>query len=156
MVGGGAAALTGLVFVGLSLNVTALTGDAMHRNRAIGTLTGFGAAFVTCALMLMGSQSYRTMGVDWLTVAVVAGIVHVRGIRFAAQSGVSRVGHSRGRFVFGTGCYLAEIVGAALMVADREAGIFVAATAMTILIAYMITGAWLLIVGVGDRLPSTQ
>lgn len=42
------------------------------------------------------------------------------------------------------------------MVADREAGIFVAATAMTILIAYMITGAWLLIVGVGDRLPSTQ
>src|SRR6266498_5943032 len=39
-VGGGAAALTGLVFVAMSLNVAVIAQDATHRYRAIGTLTG--------------------------------------------------------------------------------------------------------------------
>ncbi len=39
-VGGGAAALTGLVFVAMSLNVSVIARDATHRYRAIGTLTG--------------------------------------------------------------------------------------------------------------------
>lgn len=38
MVGGGAAALTGLVFVALSLNLEIIVKDLTHRNRAIGTL----------------------------------------------------------------------------------------------------------------------
>jgi len=42
MVGGGAAALTGLVFVALSLNLNVVTQDATHRYRAIGTLASTG------------------------------------------------------------------------------------------------------------------
>ena len=37
MVGGGAAALTGLVFVAMSLNLAMIAQDATHRFRAIGT-----------------------------------------------------------------------------------------------------------------------
>src|SRR6266581_765007 len=54
MVGGGAAALTGLVFVAMSLNVAVIAQDPTHRYRAIGTLTGFTAAFVICSLAVMG------------------------------------------------------------------------------------------------------
>ncbi len=58
MVGGGAAALTGLVFVALSLNLESIAKDATHRYRAIGTLAGFTAAFIMCALVLMGNQNH--------------------------------------------------------------------------------------------------
>ena len=44
MVGTGAAALTGLVFVAMSLNVAAITQDATHRYRAVGNLTGLTAS----------------------------------------------------------------------------------------------------------------
>lgn len=57
MVGGGAAVLTGLVFVAMSLNVHEINRDATHRYRAIGTLTGFTSAFVICSLVLMGGQN---------------------------------------------------------------------------------------------------
>ena len=43
MVGGGAAALTGLVFVALSLNLEVIAHDTTHTHRAIGTLAGFAA-----------------------------------------------------------------------------------------------------------------
>lgn len=49
MVGGAAAALTGLVFVALSLNLEIVVRDATHRHRAIGTLTNFAGIFVLCA-----------------------------------------------------------------------------------------------------------
>jgi hypothetical protein len=45
MVGGAAAALSGLVFVALSINLTTIASDATHRYRAIGTLNGYVSAF---------------------------------------------------------------------------------------------------------------
>jgi hypothetical protein len=64
MVGGGAAALTGLVFVAMSLNLESITRDATHRYRAIGTLAGFAAAFAICALALMGGQDGLAVGLE--------------------------------------------------------------------------------------------
>ena len=58
MVGGAAAALTGLVFVALSLNLDVVVRDATHRYRAIGTMTNFAGIFVLCALALMGGQNH--------------------------------------------------------------------------------------------------
>lgn len=46
MVGGGAAALTGLVFVAMSLNLEAIVKEVTHRHRAISTLAGFTTVFV--------------------------------------------------------------------------------------------------------------
>jgi energy-converting hydrogenase Eha subunit G len=43
MVGGGVAALTGLVFVALSLNVEDMTEEATHKWRSINTLAGLTA-----------------------------------------------------------------------------------------------------------------
>lgn len=55
MVGSGSAALAGLVFVAMSINLHIITSDPTHRNRAIGTLTGFTAVFLICALTLVGN-----------------------------------------------------------------------------------------------------
>ncbi len=53
-VGGASAALTGLVFVAMSLNPSVIAQDATHRYRAVGTLAGFTAIFVICGLAVIG------------------------------------------------------------------------------------------------------
>jgi hypothetical protein len=80
MVGGGAAALTGLVFVAMPLNIDVIAQDATHRYRAIGTFAGFTAAFMTCALVLLGSQGHVAVGYEWLAVAILSAVLYVNGI----------------------------------------------------------------------------
>ena len=156
MVGGGAAVLTGLVFVAMSLNVSVITQDATHRYRAIGTLTGITAAFVICSLALMGGQDHRAVGIEWFVVAAIAAVVYVYGyvqaIRLGGSGGSLRVS----RVVGGAACSLAQLVGAALLIAGHIAGLYVAAVALIMLLAFMISGAWLLIVGVSERQPKHQ
>ena len=71
MVGGGAAALAGLVFIAMSINLATITQDATHRHRAIATLTGFTAVFMVCAFALIGHQNFQSIGVEWLVVTLV-------------------------------------------------------------------------------------
>jgi hypothetical protein len=148
MVGGGAAALTGLVFVALSLNLAVIAQDATHRYRAIGTLTGFTAAFIICALVLMGNQNHLVVGVEWLAVSTIAAAIYVYGYIQTLKTGRSSAGLRLNRLVGYTACYIAEIVGAIMLILGYIAGSYVAAIAMTILLAFLISGAWLLIVGV--------
>jgi hypothetical protein len=140
--------LTGLVFVAMSLNLRVIDQDATHRYRAIGTLTGFMAIFITCALVLMGGQNHKAVGVEWLVVAGVAGVIHVNGYVRAMRGGESSLGLGPDRLVVGTACYVAEVVGAIVLLCGTIAGLYLAAIAMTFLVAFMTSGAWLLIVGV--------
>jgi hypothetical protein len=155
-VGGGAAALTGLVFVALSLNLDAAARDATHRYRAIGTLTGFVSAFVVCSLALMGHQGHVAVGAEWLTAAAAAGGVYVYGYVQAVRVGQSDVGLGLPRLAAGTAFYIGEIVGAAIFIAGYRAGPYIAATSMVALLAWMITGAWLLIMGAPHLRPGAH
>ncbi len=148
MVGGGAAALTGLVFVAMTLNLASITRDATHRYRAIGTLAGFTAIFMICALALMGGQDHRAVGIEWLVVAAIAAVIYVNGYVQALRSGGSSAGLGIVRLVSGTACYVAEIAGAIVLAAGQVAGLYIASVAMVAFIAFSISGAWLLIVGV--------
>jgi hypothetical protein len=57
LVGTGAAALTGLVFVAMSINLKGVTKDATHTYRAINMLSGFTPVFLISGLALMGHQT---------------------------------------------------------------------------------------------------
>ena len=149
-VGGAAAVLTGLVFVAMSINQDDVTRDATHRYRAIGTLTGMISVFVICSLALMGGQGHVTIGVEWATVAAIGIGVYVYGYVQAIRKGESNVGLRVGRLTSGTALYIAEIAGALGLIAGRVAGLYVAAVSMLILLVWMISGAWLLIVGVSS------
>lgn len=151
MVGGAAAALTGLVFVAMSLNIDVVTQDATHRWRAIGTLAGFTGVFMICSLGVMGGQDHRDVGLEWLLVAGITAIVYVYGYVQAIRLGGSPVGLRSHRLVGGTALYIAEISGAALLLAGSIAGLYLAAVAMVMLLAFMISGAWLLIVGISEH-----
>jgi hypothetical protein len=148
MVGGAAAALAGLVFVALSLNLDAVMRDATHRYRAVGTLTNFLGIFAVCALALMGGQHHAAVGTEWLLASTGAGVVYVYGYLRARTAGGSQTTLSLLRAVSGAGLYLAQIVGSILLLLDVTAGLYIAALAMVILTVYSVSGAWLLLVGV--------
>src|ERR1700677_3655814 len=79
LVGTGAATLTGLVFVAISLNLKAIVVDATHRYRAINTLTGLALVFMRCALVLMGAQNHQSIGAELFVVAGMSAAVFGRG-----------------------------------------------------------------------------
>jgi hypothetical protein len=157
MVGGSAAVLLGLVFVALSLNVIVITQDAAHRYRAIDTLSGMAGVFVICALVLMGGQDHIAVGIEWLVVATISVAVYVHGYVQAVRRGGSVAWLLKRRVVALAVLYVGQLVGAALLVADQVAGLYVAAVAMVASLAFMISGAWLLVVGVtsASRTPET-
>jgi len=150
-VGGASAALTGLVFVAMSLNPGLIAEDATHRHRAVGTISGFTAIFVVCALGVMGGQDHRAVGLEWLVVSAAATAVYVYGYVQAIRLGESSVGLRSRRLIGGTALHLIEIAGAALLLSGFIAGLYVAAISMVGLLAYMISGAWLLIMGVSPQ-----
>jgi len=145
MVGSGVAALTGLVFVALSLNVSEMTKDATHKYRSINTLAGLTAVFVRCGLVLMGGQSHTAVGIELFTIASMGVISFWYGFgqafRFEAHP-------SKQRLAAGSCLYVAELAGAAVLALGSITGLYIAAAAMLLNVAFMISAAWLLVVGV--------
>lgn len=148
MVGGGAAALAGLVFIAMSINLPIITRDTTHKNRAVATLTGFTAVFMICAFALIGNQNSQWVGVEWLIFSLITAITYIRAYLRAKKTGGSSVGLSIGRFIAGNTCFVAEIIGSVLLISGYIAGLYVASVAMVLSFAFFISGAWLLIIGV--------
>src|SRR5438128_1493135 len=87
MVGGGAAALTGLVFVAMSLHLDQIALNVAHRHRARTVLTGLTAVFIRCALVLMAGQSAQAVALELILVLVgVASILYLSHRQATAAS----------------------------------------------------------------------
>jgi len=153
MVGSGAAALAGLIFVATAINLDVILGNATHRNRAINMLSGFTAVFMACGLGLVGDQRLGVLGVEWLVLWLIATAIFVRGYVVALKAGMSSIGLSAPRLAGGTLCYLAEVVSAIFLVLGRREGLAIAAVASIVLFAFLISGAWLLMVGIHQDPP---
>jgi hypothetical protein len=146
--GGGAAALAGLVFVAMSINLDIVAQTVTHRLRAINMLTGFIAAFMICALALMGGQGHQAVGTEWLVVATAAAVIYVHNYVRAAKGGGNKAELRPDRLAGGVTCYVAEIVGAVVLILGFVAGLYVAAVGLILSFALLISGAWLLLVAV--------
>jgi hypothetical protein len=147
MVGGGAAALAGLIFVAMSIKPESVIGDTTHKNRAINMLTGFTAVFMACGFALMGNQSLQTLGFEWAVLWLAATAIFVRGYVVAIRSGMSSIGLSAPRLTGGTACYIAEVIAGVFLIRGDSAGFTIAAIAIIVLFGFLISGAWLLMIG---------
>jgi len=147
LVGTGSATLAGLVFVALTINLRGVAHDATHRYRAINMLTGFASIFLLSALALMGRQPAVALGVEWLVVAALALAINTYGYVQAFRLRSSLYALTLIRIVGGSLCYLAQIVGAAMLIAGSSVGISVGALAVIATFVYLISGSWLLILG---------
>jgi len=151
MVGSGAAALAGLIFVAMSINPDIILGDTTHRNRATNMLSGFTAVFMACGLALIGNQRLRVLGFEWLVLWLIATAIFIRGYVLAIRARTSSIGITAPRLTGGTLCYLAEVMSAIFLMLGRSAGLYIAAIASIVLFAFLISGAWLLMVGIHEH-----
>ena len=147
LVGTGAAALTGLVFVAMSINIKGIAKDATHRYRAINMLSGFTAVFILSSLALMGHQTYRTLGIEWFIVSLSAAVINTNGYVQGFRLVGSRYALGFARIVGGSACYLGQIVGSLLLFFGVRAGLYIGATALVVNFYFLVSGSWLLIVG---------
>jgi hypothetical protein len=147
-VGGGAAALTGLVVVAMSLHLRAIAVDPALRHRARSILTGLAAVFMRCSLVLMGGQNGQAVGSELLIASTALAVIGILSFRQVARSGASVPRASVLRTLGGTACYVAELIGAAVLIAGDIAGLYLVAVAIVANFFFMISGSWLLLVGV--------
>ena len=148
MVGGGAAALTGLVFVAMTLHLEEITRDPVHRHRARTILTGLTAVFIRCALVLMGGQSFQAVALDLIIVLTVVEFILYTSIRQAMRSADRGVLY---RTIGSFGCLLLEEAGAIVLFFGNAWGLYAVGFGMMSSFIFMVTGAWLLLVGVGAQ-----
>jgi hypothetical protein len=103
----------------------------------------------------MGGQSGQAVAVELFAVCAVvsvAGVWSYLEVRRFAQI-VPRA--SFYRTVGGTTCYVAEMLGAVALFMGAAVGLYVVAVAMVSNFAFMISGSWLLLVGVTRDKSST-
>ena len=148
MVGTGAAALTGLLVVAMSIHLEVITKDPVLRHRALSILAGLAAVFMRCALVLMGGQNHQAVGCELLIVsAIVSGIGIKSSFKVFGDRGISARSSQR-RTVGSESFYLVEMLGASMLVFGYAFGLYVAAVAMVANFYYWISGSWLLLVGI--------
>jgi len=144
MVGGGAAALTGLVFVAMSLHLSDIASDPTHRHRARTILTALTDVFVRCGLVLMGGQTARAVGVE---IFVVPG-----GLFRSLNEALRGSGAAQHGVLFRTlgyaACLIIEQTGAAILFFGHTWGLYAIGVGMMASFLFIVSGAWLLLVAV--------
>lgn len=101
-----------------------------------------------CSLVLMGGQSGQAVGSELLIAAAALMAAGLLSFRQVSRSGARVPRPSVLRTLGGTACYAAEMIGAAVLIAGSIAGLYLAAVAMVANFFFMISGSWLLLVGV--------
>jgi hypothetical protein len=71
--GSAAAALTGLLFVAVSIRIAYIARSQELRNRAAQTLGLFGTVLIISVLIAIPRQGYRTLGAELVVLAVITG-----------------------------------------------------------------------------------
>jgi len=148
VVGGGSAALTGLVVVAMSLHLDVIAGDRALRHRARSILTGLAAVFILSALVLMGGQSGAAVASELFAVSAITAVAGIFSFWQAVHSGQRVPRGSVYRTLGGTACYICEMIGAVVLFLGSSTGLYLAALAIVANFYFMISGSWLLLIGV--------
>lgn len=153
MTGGAAAALTGLLFVAMSLHAQAIMGNRFYRNRAITTLMSLTSQLLLAGAVLIPGVSLTTLGLLVEGAALFFLAVTIRGIltRGPETSGV-RMPWSRQivELVGGTTwLVLFNAAGISLLI-HAGGGFYVLAAVMFVMFAWNIYVAWVLITEISE------
>jgi hypothetical protein len=96
----------------------------------------------------MGDQNHRSAGAELFVVCGISGAIFVNGyVNAITLSDGLRLS----RIVGGSVVHLAEMIGATVFFFGSLSGLYVAAVAMVVNACYVVTAAWLLVVGAFDQ-----
>jgi modulator of FtsH protease len=148
MVGGGGAAIAGLVFVAMSMHLADIASDPTHRHRARTILTGLTAVFIRCALALMGGQGAHAVAAEIFVVLVGVEFVLLRSLSDALRNSTAAQPGVLFRTLGSLACLLVEQAGSVILFLGHRWGLYAIGIGMIASFLFMVSGAWLLLVGV--------
>jgi hypothetical protein len=154
MTGGAAAALTGLLFVAMSLHAKTIMSNHFYRNRAIGTLTSLTSQLLLSGAALLPGQPLWLLGTEvevtaLLFVALLVGQILTRGQEAPpiAATWTHRLMETVGGTVW---LVLFNVAGFSLLL-RVGGGLYLLAVVMFFMFAWNIYIAWILITEVSER-----
>lgn len=148
---GAAAALTGLLFVGLSLHIRFVASSTLHRNTARGSLVGLVLVLVISLLLLIRQPPVwagAELAFVGLFYIVVNGAYQLRTFRRAKGS------FPRATVVRASLGYLLAALGLAggiSLVTQTGPGLYVIALQVIAVVVWNLRNAWFLLLGVADE-----
>ena len=153
MTGGAAAALTGLLFVAMSLHAKAIMDNRFYSYRAIGTLMSLTSQLLLSGAVLLPGQPLALLGVEVEIVALFFLGMTIRSVvsRAPAASAVeTRLSHRL--FELGGGAvWIVLFIAAGISLTVRAGGgLYLLAAVMFFMFAWNIYIAWILITEVSE------
>jgi hypothetical protein len=153
MVGGAAAALTGLLFVAMSLHAKAITADPLYGSRAVGTLLSLITLLFIAGAVLIPGQSLTALGIEVETAAIFFVAQTVTAVMRTLRS-PHRRGRSRLQTTLegiGAGIWIVLFVASGIsLMAHAGGGLFLLAAVMPFMFGWNVYIAWILITEVSD------
>jgi hypothetical protein len=147
MVGGASAALTGLIFVAISIHLRSVLATPFFRARAR-YLTGvLMLTMVTSALVLVPGQSRQALGAELIGVGVIASLGFALPVaRLARIAGSIDLDVRIRQAVAWAGLALWALSGVSLVV-GHGGGLYILLIGVVILLNISVSGAWSLLTG---------
>ncbi len=144
---GAAAALTGLLFVAVSINLREIVADPALPGRAGETMAMLTGSLVAASMMLIPVQTEPWLGVELAVVAVITGAAPVRAQILArrAQSPEARRTFPT-RVAFAQLATLPAVIAALLLIVGSPAGFAALAVGILMTFVVAILNAWVLLV----------
>lgn len=153
MTGGAAAALTGLLFVAMTMHAKGILGNRFYRNRAVTTLMSLTAQLVIAGLVLVPGQPLVWLGAEVEAAAILFLAITVRGILTRGPGAGSAVmPWSRMAIELAGGTtwlVLFNAAGVSLLV-RAGGGFYLLAAVMFVMFAWNIYVAWVLITEISE------
>lgn len=146
MLGSAAAALTGLVFVALSIHLRAIGVDRFQRAR--GHYLTFGLIYLTVvsAFVLVPGQSDNALGVELLLGGVVAiAVTAVPIVLMRSQLPTTLAFHAR--VVALTVAIVLNLAAGVSLIVRRGGGLYLLLTGLLLAMVTNVSGAWSLLMG---------
>lgn len=153
MVGGAAAALTGLLFVAMSLHSKVITAHPLYGNRAVGTLLSLITQLLIAGAVLIPGQSSTVLGIEVEAAAIFSVVQTVRGVALTLRSPLRR-GRARLRTAIegvGAGIWIVLFVASGIsLMAHAGGGLYLLAGVMPFMFGWNVYVAWTLITEVSE------
>jgi hypothetical protein len=154
MAGGAAAVLTGLVFVAVTLHVTPIIGNVLHRDRAWSSVAILASQLIIAMAVLVPAQPLRLLGIEILVIAVFWAIRTIRTTRVFG-SAMRRLDRPSVSWQVEWPSWIAWVValggsGVVLIAENGDVGFPLLALAMVGMFSFAIWNAWVLVSEVSD------
>jgi modulator of FtsH protease len=148
MVGGSAAALTGLIFVAMSLHLRPILAKPWHRGRAGWTLLNLLSVLLIAGAILAPGQPLRVLAVEIIAVALISPLYGARGFRHMPPERSVAFGLELAVGLLGASLAL---LGGISLLAEQGGGLWLLLPSAAIALASSVWNAWRLMVDVASE-----